>query len=183
MEKIAVIDTETNRAGAVMSIGAVIADARTFTPIDMRYLVLPAECALGGMYAHVLYLDTPTPPVSRCRADALAELTDWLRGQGVEALFAYNACFDRSHLPELKDFRWYDIMRLAAYRQFNRCIPADAECCRSGRLRRDYNVECILRLLTGDHAYRETHNAILDAVDELGIMRLLGQPVEAYIPL
>ena len=33
--------------------------------------------------------------------------------------FAYNACFDRNHLPELRDFDWYNIMHLAAYHQYN----------------------------------------------------------------
>ncbi len=52
-----------------------------------------------------------------------------------------------------------------------------------GRLRHGYGVEPILRLLSGNSAYRETHNALQDALDELTIMELLGHPPAAYRPL
>lgn len=62
MGNIAVIDTETNWADAVMSIGTVVADSENFTLTDQRYHVLTAECALGGMYEDVLFLPTPAKP-------------------------------------------------------------------------------------------------------------------------
>ena len=46
----AVIDTETNWADQVMSIGTVIADRDTFRIIAVKYHVLPLECQVGGMY-------------------------------------------------------------------------------------------------------------------------------------
>ena len=98
-------------------------------------------------------------------------------------VFAYNAAFDRNHLPELKHFSWYDIMRLAAYRQHNPKIPACADCCATGRLKRGYGVEPMLRLLSDNRSYHETHNAIYDAMDELEIMKLLHHNLSAYIPL
>ena len=183
MGRFAVIDTETNWSNQVMSIGCCVADTEDFNAVEMKYYVFPGECGLGGMYADVLFLDTPVPPIRCARAQAMRELKAWLRGHGVQAIFAYNAMFDRNHLPELGDFAWYDIMRIAAYRQHNPSIPADAPCCASGRLRRGYTVEAILRMLTGECTYCETHNAILDAVDELSIMRLLPCRFEDYIPL
>ena len=78
---------------------------------------------------------------------------------------------------------WFDIMRLAAYRQHNPKIPCTAECFRTGRMKRGYGVEAMLRLLSGQRAYCETHNAIMDAFDELHIMCLLGHPLADYIPL
>jgi hypothetical protein len=135
------------------------------------------------MYESARFLETPVQPVLCTRAEAVTELRRWFASHGVHAIFAYNACFDRNHLPELRDFDWYDIMRLAAYRQHNPKIPADADCCATGRLKRGYGVESMLRLLSGNHAYRETHNACFDAVEELDIMRLLGHPLSEYIPL
>ena len=41
MGKFAVIDTETNWADQVMSIGTVIADSDTFQPIEMKYHLTP----------------------------------------------------------------------------------------------------------------------------------------------
>ena len=113
----------------------------------------------------------------------MEELKGWFAEYGIEDIFAYNACFDRNHLPELEDFQWFDIMRLAAYRQFNPCIPDCADCFSTGRLKRGYGVEPMLRLLSGRSSYRETHNALDDALDELKIMALLGRPCGDYIPL
>lgn len=79
----------------------------------------------------------------------------------------------------MKDYIWHDIMRIAAYRQYNPMIPTSAECCKTGRLKRGYGVENIMRMI-GNKDYIETHNALLDARDELEIMRLLGHPSDIY---
>lgn len=183
METFAVIDTETNWADQVMSIGTVIADAATFEPVEASYHVLPIECEIGGMYCDTLFLETPVPPILCTRAEAIDDLRTQFRQHGAHSIFAYNACFDCNHLPELRDFDWYDIMRLAAYRQYNPKIPAHADCCSTGRLKRGYGVEAMLRLLSGKSTYQESHNALFDAMDELKIMQLLKHKVNDYIPL
>ena len=183
MGKFAVIDTETNWADQVMSTGTVIADADTFEAIDSKYHILPIECQIGGMYESTLFLETPVQPMLCTRSEAVADLRQWFGQHGVRSIFAYNACFDRNHLPELRDFDWYDIMRLAAYRQHNPKIPATADCCSTGRLKRGYGVEPMLRLLSQKHTYRETHNAYFDALDELEIIGLLGHGIDRYPPI
>lgn len=180
MGKFAVIDTETNWSDQVMSIGIVIADDSAFSPVDIRYYVLPRECQVGGMYEGTLYMETPVTPITCSRANAISDILSWLRSHGVRSLFAYNACFDRNHLPELRSFEWYDILRLAAYRQHNPKIPPYWECCSTGRLKRGYGVEPMLRLLSGQGNYRESHNACHDALDELEIMRLLKHRITDY---
>ena len=183
MGKFAVIDTETNWADQVMSIGTVIADADTFAIIETKYHILPIECQVGGMYYDTLFIETPVQPILCTRGEAIADLRAWFQLHDVHSIFAYNACFDRNHLPELRDFDWYDIMRLAAYRQYNPKIPADADCCATGRLKRGYGVEPMLRLLSGNRTYHESHNAFFDAMDELDIMQLLGHCIAKYLPL
>lgn len=183
MGNFVVIDTETNWADQVMSIGTVIADDRTFAVIDSKYHILPIECQIGGMYENTLFIETPVQPILCTRSEAIADLRGWFHCYGVSSIFAYNACFDRNHLPELRDFDWYDIMRLAAYRQHNPKIPADADCCSTGRLKRGYGVEAMLRLLSNNRTYHESHNAFFDAFDELEIMRLLRYLPEKYAPL
>lgn len=179
----AVIDTETNWADQVMSIGTVIADGNTFRPVEVKYHILPEYCQIGGMYYEAVFLPTPADPISCTRQAALEDLLGWLKRHNVNSIYAYNANFDRIHLPELRKLMWYDIMHLAAYRQHNPSIPAYAEVCSTGRLKRGYGVEPMLRLLSGNRSYRETHNALLDAMDELEIMRLLGHRPEDYTPL
>ena len=179
----AVIDTETNWADQVMSIGVVIAHSATMEPLAAQYYILPAEAEIGGMYYDALFLKTPVKAASCTRQEAVADLTAWLQEYGVREIFAYNASFDRNHLLELRHLIWYDIMRLAAYRQTNPRIPAGADLCSTGRLKRGYGVEPMLRLLSGQQRYQETHNAVLDAIDELRIMKLMGHPLENYVPL
>ena len=180
MGSFAVIDTETNWADQVMSIGVVAADSRTFEPLGAKYYILPLEAEIGGMYYDALFLETPVKPTACTRQEAMADLVSWLNRYGIRDIFAYNAAFDRNHLTELRNFTWHDIMRLAAYRQTNPKIPADAELCSTGRLKRGYGVEPMLRLLSGERSYHETHNAIFDALDELKIMKLLAHPLEKY---
>ncbi len=183
MGYIAVIDTETNWEDRVMSIGCVIADMRTFSHVESKYYILPAEAAVGGMFSDTLFLKTPVQPILCARVEAIGDLQYWFRGYQIRSLFAYNACFDRNHLPELRSFDWHDIMRLAAYRQTNAKIPADADFCSTGRLKRGYGVEAMLRLLSGKATYNESHNAYYDAIDELEIMRLLQHRLADYPPL
>ena len=71
-------------------------------------------------------------------------------------------------------------MKIAAYRQYNEKISCCQEFCSTGRLKRNYGVEPILQCLKQDSGYRETHNALLDARDELKIMELLHKPVSLY---
>ena len=183
MAYFAVIDTETNWANQIMSIGVVVAGDGDFEAVASKYYILPTECEIGGMYYDAVFLPTPVQPVVCSRGEAIADLVDWLKGLGVSSIFAYNAAFDHRLLPELNGFRWFDIMRLAAYRQTNPKIPANADLCSTGRLKRGFGVEAMLRLLSGDCTYCETHNAYFDALDELTIMRLMEHDLEDYIPL
>ncbi len=114
------------------------------------------------------------------REQVLTEIKQWMDTYHVQKLFAYNASFDKNHLPEYSEYEWYDIMCLAAYRQYNRFIPDSADCYKTGRLKRGYGVENILQMLRGNKGYRETHNAVTDAEDELQIMQLLGYGIEEY---
>lgn len=179
MGPIAVIDTETNWDNRLMSVGLVAADEDDFAVMDTRYFVLDPEYTVGGMFDSVLFLPEQEAAVLS-RHEALQEIRAWLTQWEIRALYAYNAAFDVGQLPELGSWRWYDIMGLAAYRQYNDAIPPCADCYRTGRLKRGFGVENMLRLLADDPNYYEKHNALCDALDELSIMRLLGHPLEDY---
>ncbi|MCM1397922.1 MAG: hypothetical protein NC225_00405 [Clostridium sp.] len=178
-EKFAVIDTETNWYDEVMSIGVVVAETETMKKIDTVYYVIDPEYKVGGMFSDELfYHDDEACIVSRNQA--LQELRKWLDAYHVQKLFAYNARFDKGHLPEYSMYQWYDIMRLAAYRQYNKAIPDFADCYKTGKLKRGYGVESILNMFRENHEYREVHNAVMDAEDELQIMQLLGHGIQEY---
>lgn len=179
IDKFAVIDTETNWNDEVMSIGVVIADSKTKKKIDEVYYIIDPEYQVGGMYSNELQLDKEKAHITN-RKQALKEIKKWLNTYNVQKIFAYNASFDKRHLPEYSGYQWYDIMRLAAYRQYNLAIPSSADCFKTGKLKRGYGVEDILKMLSKNKRYRETHNAVLDAQDELEIIRLLGHEITEY---
>ena len=176
--RFAVIDTETNWNDEVMSIGVLIARCRNFKKTDSRYYILPSEEKVGGMYSKSMR-NTAHEIITGHRVEVIDDLKLLLNSNGVDDLFAYNASFDKNHLPELSDFCWHDIMKVAAYRQHNPCIPDHMPCCKTGRLKRGYGVEPMLRML-GVEDYSETHNAVIDARDELRIMTKLGYDIDFY---
>ena len=176
--RFAVIDTETNWNNEVMSIGVLIARCRNFKKTDSRYYILPIEEKVGGMYSKSMR-NTTHEIITGHRVEVIDDLKILLNSNGVDDLFAYNASFDKNHLPELSDFHWHDIMKVAAYRQHNPCIPDHMPCCKTGRLKRGYGVEPMLRML-GVEDYSETHNAVIDARDELRIMTKLGYDIDFY---
>ena len=106
MSNFAVIDTETNWADQVMSIGTAIVEEGSYTVLDSVYHILPIECQVGGMYEHTLFIETPVAPVLCTRQEAIAALCRLFEQYGVDKIFAYNACFDRNHLPELRHYTW-----------------------------------------------------------------------------
>lgn len=183
MSYFSVIDTETNWHDEVMSIGMVVADEDTFEIKNGLYVILAPEFEVGGMFGSVLFKNIKEPAPIFDRAEAIRRVEDMLAAYNTRKLFAYNANFDFKHLPELCEYDWYDIIRIAAYKQFNPRITAEDDCCKSGRLRGHYGVESMLRRLTDDSFYNEEHNALYDAYDELHIMRLLGHHPNIYIPL
>lgn len=177
MSNFSVIDTETNWLDEVMSVGVAVAD-ENFRLLEKRYYILDPAYRVGGMYGNSLY---HLPPTAVCgRGQALSEIRALLSAYGADAIFAYHASFDFRHLPELASYSWYDIMRVAAYVQFNPKLDG-RDCFRTGRLRHGADAESMIRLLTGDCGYEEKHNALSDAVDELELMRLLGCGREDYI--
>lgn len=180
MSKFAVIDTETTWGDAVMSIGVVIADSVTFELVDKRYYILTPFKNHGGMYTYALYVNDIKPDLECSREKAMTELVRFLADHAIKTVFAYNAAFDYRHLPELSHLTWYDIMKVAAYRQHNPKIRSYADCYGTGRLKRGYGVESVYRMLSEDLVYCEMHNALTDAIDELKIMRLLNHEIEKY---
>lgn len=172
----AVIDTETTFSDKVMSIGVVVADTATLEIRARAYYILTPEYQEGGIYSFCM-LERDYEIVTR--AEAIQKLFCLFAAHNVTALFAYNATFDRRHLPEFDVFDWCDIMELAAYKQTNPRIPAGTPLCRTGRLK-TYNAQYMFRLLSGNDAYTEVHNALCDAEDELQIMTLLQQDLLRY---
>lgn len=179
-EIFAVIDTETNYNNNLISVGVVAVDSTTLEIVGEYYGIFDPEYKTPSMYAYVLnYRGVPINNVARYNV-IVKDLILFLNSYGIKKIFAYNARFDFMHLPDLHIFEWYDIMRLAAYQQYNYKITERFECCKTGRLKCHYGVEDIYRLLSDNYRYCEVHNALADARDELEIIRMLKLPLFEY---
>lgn len=140
-----VIDVETTWANEVMSIGVVIADCESKDVIESRYYIVEPECNMGGMFSSELMYPGAKVYLKSDREHVIEDIREYLDSRKVNKIFAYNASFDKNCLPELGCYSWYDIMRLAAYKQYNKMIPDNVECCGTGRMKRGYGVEQIYR--------------------------------------
>ena len=105
---------------------------------------------------------------------------EFLGQMQINTIFAFNMSSDRKALPFLQDKNWCDIMDIALYKQYNKHIPSSEKTFSTGRIKRNGSVKGIMKMLSGDKEYEETHNALQDAMDELKIMQLLGRPAEQY---
>ena len=90
-------------------------------------MVLPVK---GGEHKDILFT----------RKIAMEKFKEAFEKYSVKDLFAYNASFDKNLLSELASYRWFDIMKIAAYRQYNDKIPASIECCKTCLL---YTSRCL----------------------------------------
>lgn len=179
-EIFAVIDTETNYENELISVGMVMVDSKSFEIQDEYYGIIDPAYKSPSMYENVLrYKSVKVDKISECK-EIFEDLERNISTYKIARLFAYNANFDYRHLKCLQRFQWYDIMKIAAYRQYNEKITKDFACCKTGRLKCNYNVTDMYRLLSGKYDYHEVHNALEDARDELGIMRMLGKSLDMY---
>ncbi len=178
-EKYAVIDTETTWTNKLMSVGIAIAEKDSMKIIETAYYILTPEYHEGDLYTDRLFLDYSHPQIVS-RKEAIEKINQRLKKHEIDSIYAYNARFDFNVLEELRNYRWFDILRIAAYKQYNRAIKENADCYKTGRLKHHYGVEAIMNLLVPSRHYHETHNAVFDAMDEQSIMVLLGVKLEDY---
>ena len=177
---IAVIDTEINRNDEVMSVGLVVADAATFDKKEEKYYIIEPEHTIGGEHSKSLRINELVNVSTTSRKKAMNEIMSLLKRYDIKSIFAYNASSEYERLSELSSFDWYDIMRVAAYKQHNPAITDDSECHESGRLLKDFGVAAMVRRLSKDKNHKETNNALYDARDELKILKLLNRPIKDY---
>ncbi|MCR4642001.1 MAG: hypothetical protein K5697_08225 [Lachnospiraceae bacterium] len=104
MNNIAVIDTETTWGDEVMSIGVVIADAKDYKQVESRYYVFDPEYRDGGFYSSELFRMPKKDTIITDRKTALDEIDTWLKKAGIKKIFAYNASFDKNHIPEFSGY-------------------------------------------------------------------------------
>ncbi len=110
MSHFAVLDTETTWSDKVMALGFVIADENGFEEVCGEYYIVDPAYKRGEMYSFEL-IQPGGKQVYCSREDVIEAVRKNFREKQVEKVFAYNAAFDKRHLPELGGYAWYDIMK------------------------------------------------------------------------
>lgn len=183
---IAVIDVETNFFNEVVSIGVAIADKNNFKLVDQNYWLIGEREQSPSMYSNAYHI----PELEKYGIkdyvvdtydEAIEKLIEFLDYHNISDWFSY-AKFDYNHLPELHSlYKWFDISIPARNVNTNDFIPKNSPTFKNGALIRNWGVEPIYRLLSGNNQYSEVHNALLDAIDELKIMQMLELTHEGFV--
>jgi|GEM_PF-3570304 len=205
-EKFVMIDVETDGGNLVCTIGAVIVNSKTWIIEELHYYTIEGTehlCWYGnainlGQFAEFLQeFEQITFTKNICAYDeAIQGLRKTINTHHITQIFAYNASFDCRMLPEFSDFIWCDVIHKAAYEQYNPLLPKNTEFYGSGKMKRGYSVESMYRLVCPKHKgylpswkrkfgqlgskYFETHNGLIDAVDQVRIMQAIGYTSELY---
>lgn len=181
-QNFAVIDIETNHLRNVISIGVVIGNSIDFSVIDQNYWVIENNLKDYGMFNDRIAISSPHYAMNYVEVyeQAIEKLIEFLNSYNVKDWFSYTK-FDYNILTELrKNFNYYDISIIAKNIHFNDSLSKNADTNVDGSLRKGYGVEQIYRQLSRDRNYQEEHNALLDAIDELKIMRMLELSYKAF---
>lgn len=177
-ENFAVIDVETNFEDKVVSIGVIISDGY-FNIIDGEYYLVKEEMNKPCMYSGALHIPHDYDTSITKYEKAVLSINSLLTSKNISRVFAYNAHFDKKHLPEMSSYKWYDIVKVAAYAQHNPYLPTNIDVHSSGRMKKGYKCEDMYRILSKKYK-KELHNAVIDAEDELNIMKMLGYNIDYY---
>ena len=177
---IAIIDVETSFSNNLMSVGVVIADKESFEYISGFYgIIVPKEY---GMFSDAIYkfrVDKSKFNVKELnRESCLAHVKEVLEENNVEYILGYNSGFDYRCLPELQEYKWIDIAKVAAYKTYNQFIPPQVEASKTGRIKK-WSMEVVMQN-TNRRSYMELHNAFQDAYDELLLVQAVKQPISLY---
>lgn len=178
-----VIDVETNFDNEIISLGIVISEWDNFSIIENHYFIFSPECQKTSLYFGQLFQtrDKNINLTKGIRSANISELINLLKKYNIKNIFAYNANFDMRCLPELNEYKWFDIMKIAAYKQHNDYLPDTLEYCKTGRLKSNYSFEVLYKLISNNPYYVESHNALDDATDELSFMHILNKPKILYM--
>ncbi|PYF42619.1 hypothetical protein [Metamycoplasma alkalescens] len=185
IEFFAVIDIEINEYRSPMSIGVVIAESINFDVVAKKYWIIAENVSPRAMFYYELTWPLRSDQMSLLNKVeayniAINQIIEFLLENNVNSWFSYTD-FDYRYLPELKNFfHWFDISRIARNIQYNKSIPSSYQYFKNNLIKSGWGVQNMYRLLSNDSTYFETHNALIDAEDELEIMRMLQLTLNSF---
>lgn len=173
----AIIDTKTNYYGNAISIGVVVVNSH-FEIQQAQYYLIPEEL----IHDHNHKDDFDIIHVYKTYFGRLFDCENHIRTlmnqYNITNIYAYNAFYVKKSLPEMNNYNWFDIAKVATYKQYNHELPLDADYDENGQLLR-YAMKNVIELMMKTY-YKCVNHALYNALDELKIMKLIGLPIEKY---
>ena len=114
-----------------------------------------------------------------CHKDIENHIRKLLNKYKITNIYTYNGIFIFKKLPGLKQYHWYDIIKVAAYKQYNYKLLDNLPFREDGRLLCNCSIKEIMQILTKTYFYYTDH-ALYDTFDIARIMSLINLPIEQY---
>ena len=177
LEYVAIIDTKTNYLGNAISIGVAIVNAQ-FEIQQAQYYLIPEEL----MNEHASKDDYDIVHVYKTYYGRLFDCQNHIRTilnqYNITNIYAYNAFYVKQTLPEMNNYNWFDVARIATYKQYNHKIPINTKCDENGQLLR-YTLSNVMELMTNGY-YRYVNHALYNALDIIQLMKYIGLSIDKY---
>jgi hypothetical protein len=178
LQTIAIIDTKTNYIDNAISVGVAIVNTNNWQLQQAQYYLISPELINNHQYDNLNIAHVYKSYFGQL-SDVENHIRKLLSDYNVTNIYAYNATFVFQSLPGLQLYFWYDIMKIAAYKQYNKYLPQNIEYLENGRIKYGYGIKNIMEYLTQTYFFYTNH-ALYDVLDEIRIMKMLELNIEEY---
>ncbi len=177
-DTIAIISVKTNSMGHAIAIGVAVIDANQWQLQQAQYYIISDELLCYYTYDNI-YLSHVYKSYFGKLGDVENHIRKTLTKYQITNIYAYNAQFVCKTCPGLHMYYWYDIMKIAAYKQYNSYLPSNIDYLDNGRIKYKYNIPHIMEYLNISY-FRYVDHALYDVLDELRIMKTLNININTY---
>lgn len=179
LDIIAIIDAKLNFIDEIISIGIAIVDAKTFEIKTAEYFLVPEELIIDGFNNGNITIAHTYQTYFGAHKDIENHIRKLLNQYNITNIYTFNGKFIYSKLTGLQKYHWYDIMKVAAYKQYNYKLPDNLMFNDQGRLLYKCNIKDLMEILTKTYFYYTNH-ALYDVLDETKMMKLLDLNINVY---
>ena len=179
LDVIAIIDAKLNFIDEIISIGIAIVDAKTFKVKTAEYFLVPEELIIDGFNNDNITIAHTYQTYFGAHKDIENHIRKLLNQYNITNIYTFNGKFIYRKLAGLQKYHWYDIIKVAAYKQYNYKLPDNLMFNDQGRLLYKCNIKDLMEILTKTYFYYTNH-ALYDTLDIARMMSLIDLPIEQY---
>ena len=179
LETIAILDAKTNFIDNIISIGVSIVNAKTFEVKTAEYFLIPEELIVDGLNNNNVNIHHIYKTYFGAQKDVENHIRKLLNQYGITNIYTFNGKFIYKQLTGLQNYHWYDIIKVAAHKQYNYKLPDNLMFNDQGRLLYKCNIKDLMEILTKTYFYYTNH-ALYDTLDIARIMKIVDLNINVY---